>query len=355
MSLYRIRMRSTVEQFDLENGTIVLVPATGDSDFLIRPPNEVERYLLSRLQAPVDPTELQNELVARFGVERKVVQSYVETLWQKCLLAIESCERKLEEQDLVRFDRQLAYFESIDQLGIDAAVMQWQLKRSKVFILGCGGLGSLAAVELCAAGVGSFVLADDDLVELHNLNRQIVFGEDSIGKKKVDVLDDELCRRNSMVSVRKFDKRIESSECLDHLIGDVDFLLLAGDEPPDRLPRIVDSVCAQRGIPFLSISSVPPIVRVGPLFLGERGVRWESFEEKLRSAYPRYDTHMAYSALVGSRAAATSWSMSIAVGFAVREVVGYLTNVGVSTEEGYFLVDTDAFGIERKTLGSSEL
>lgn len=345
-----IRLRSTVEVFDLDDGTIMVVPATGRSDFRIAPPNEIERYLLERLKEPVYLKELYDEVEHRFCLGGAVVDAYVEVLRKKRLIVDELPERKLDRYELVRFDRQLAYFESVELKGEDASVLQARLKSSKVLVFGCGGLGSLAAVELAAAGVGSLVLVDDDVVDLSNLSRQIVFCEEDIGKKKVAVLEDEILRRNSTVSVHKCDMRVGSAEELAPLMDGVDFLLLAGDEPPDLIPRIVDSVCARFEGPYLSISSVPPVVRVGPLFVGVRRTRWDSFERRLRSIDPTYDAHIGYSARFASASGATVWSMSIAVGFAVRELIGYLTNIGVSTESAYFLIDSDLLRIEKREL-----
>ena len=61
------------------------------------------------------------------------------------------------------------------------------LQKSTVGIAGCGGLGSNAAVSLVRAGIGKLILADHDVVEESNLNRQYYFQSD-IGKKKVEAL-----------------------------------------------------------------------------------------------------------------------------------------------------------------------
>jgi sulfur carrier protein ThiS adenylyltransferase len=69
--------------------------------------------------------------------------------------------------------------------------MTERLQRAVVGVAGCGGLGSNAAVALTRAGVGRLILADADLVEASNLNRQHFFQVD-IGRPKVEALADHL-------------------------------------------------------------------------------------------------------------------------------------------------------------------
>jgi sulfur carrier protein ThiS adenylyltransferase len=75
-----------------------------------------------------------------------------------------------------------------------------RLTNSTVAVAGCGGLGSNAAIALARAGVGHVVLADNDCVELSNLNRQYFFLED-VGKYKVEVLAMRLKSINPKVAV----------------------------------------------------------------------------------------------------------------------------------------------------------
>ena len=64
---------------------------------------------------------------------------------------------------------------------------QQALLRARVLIVGMGGLGNPLAQYLAAAGVGTLGLVDDDCVDLSNLQRQILFGTQDIGARKVDV------------------------------------------------------------------------------------------------------------------------------------------------------------------------
>jgi len=81
----------------------------------------------------------------------------------------------LSQLELERYDRQLKI------IGVEG---QEKLKKSRVLVVGAGGLGSPVLLYLAAAGVGELVVVDDGLVELSNLNRQILYRTSDIGKPK---------------------------------------------------------------------------------------------------------------------------------------------------------------------------
>src|SRR3989442_15564168 len=69
---------------------------------------------------------------------------------------------------------------------------QRKLKRSSVLVVGLGGLGIPAAVYLASAGVGWVGIVDSDLVEVSNLQRQFIFSEADLGRRKVDAAEEKL-------------------------------------------------------------------------------------------------------------------------------------------------------------------
>ena len=81
------------------------------------------------------------------------------------------------------------------------------LGRSTVGIAGCGGLGSNAAVALARAGIGTLIIADHDIVEESNLNRQHYFQSD-IGKRKVTALAKHLKAINPQIKIKAVKKRL---------------------------------------------------------------------------------------------------------------------------------------------------
>ena len=88
------------------------------------------------------------------------------------------------------------------------------LKTKTVGIAGCGGLGSNCAVALARVGIGRLVIADFDLVEIGNLNRQFYF-IDQVGMLKVSALKENLIRINPEVRINAFDIRLCQSDIIE--------------------------------------------------------------------------------------------------------------------------------------------
>ena len=93
---------------------------------------------------------------------------------------------------LLRYQRQI----TLEGFGIAA---QEQLTKAKVLVIGAGGLGCPILQYLTAVGVGHLGVADFDTVGYSNLNRQILFGQDDLGKSKVEIVEDKLKALNNLV------------------------------------------------------------------------------------------------------------------------------------------------------------
>ena len=78
---------------------------------------------------------------------------------------------------------------------------QEKLKKARVLVVGAGGLGSPVLQYLAAAGVGKLGIIDDDMVSLSNLQRQILYNVDDIGKPKVDAAQKRLKALNPEIDI----------------------------------------------------------------------------------------------------------------------------------------------------------
>lgn len=126
---------------------------------------------------------------------------------------------------------------------------QRKLRAAKVTIVGAGGIGSPAIQYLAAAGVGTLVVIDDDVVDLSNLQRQTLFGEADIGKSKVAAAAEAVGRLNPGVHLTKFDRRIDADNARTLLAG-ADVVLDGCDNFVTRL-AVADAAFALR-IPLVS-------------------------------------------------------------------------------------------------------
>jgi sulfur carrier protein ThiS adenylyltransferase len=106
------------------------------------------------------------------------------------------------------------------------------LQKAVIGIAGCGGLGSNAAVALVRAGIGKLILADFDVVEESNLNRQYFFQAD-IGKNKVDALAQHLMSINSLLQLTLVNKQISASD-VPIIFRNADILIEAFDRAESK-------------------------------------------------------------------------------------------------------------------------
>lgn len=100
--------------------------------------------------------------------------------------------------------------------GVDG---QKSLVDARVAIVGVGGLGCPAALYLAAAGVGSLTLIDSDSVSITNLHRQVLFGPDDVGARKVDAAARRLAVSAPWTAVTAVDARLSASDAVEALEG----------------------------------------------------------------------------------------------------------------------------------------
>ena len=105
---------------------------------------------------------------------------------------------------------------------------QQKIREAKVLVIGAGGLGSPAALYLAAAGVGTLGLADGDVVDLSNLQRQILHTTNSIGKPKVESGQTMLSALNPDVNLTLYTEHVNASS-ISSLIQNYDIVLDGSD------------------------------------------------------------------------------------------------------------------------------
>ena len=126
---------------------------------------------------------------------------------------------------------------------------QQALSRARVLIVGAGGVGAPAALYLAAAGVGTLGLVDDDAVALSNLQRQVLFSTDDVGRPKVGDAAARLAGLNPGVAVRTWRERLTAENSL-RLIGEHDVVIDGTDDFATR--HIVNAACVAAGKPLIS-------------------------------------------------------------------------------------------------------
>ncbi|HEX9022221.1 MAG TPA: molybdopterin-synthase adenylyltransferase MoeB [Geobacteraceae bacterium] len=124
---------------------------------------------------------------------------------------------------------------------------QKKLLDSKVMVIGAGGLGSPIALYLAAAGVGTIGIADSDVVELSNLQRQIAHQTGNIGQPKVNSIRERMEAINPDVRVDTHHVRIEAANILSVISG-YDFIIDATDNFAAKF--LINDACVFSGTPY---------------------------------------------------------------------------------------------------------
>lgn len=152
---------------------------------------------------------------------------------------------------------------------------QRRLAAARVLVLGAGGLGSAAVLYLAAAGVGTIGIADDDVVELTNLQRQILHGTADVGRTKVSSAVEAVARVNPAVRVEPVAQRV-TADTADTLVAAYDVVLDGTDNFPTRYA--VNDACARAGVPLVWAS----VLR----FDAQVAVWWAGHGPCLRCVFP---------------------------------------------------------------------
>jgi adenylyltransferase/sulfurtransferase len=125
---------------------------------------------------------------------------------------------------------------------------QGRLLDARVLCIGAGGLGSPAIQYLAAAGVGHLGIADDDVVERSNLQRQVIHGDDDVGRPKVASARDFVAGQNPDVTVEPHETRV-TVDNVEELVADYDLVVDGSDNFATRY--LVNDACTLAGVPFV--------------------------------------------------------------------------------------------------------
>ncbi len=133
----------------------------------------------------------------------------------------------------------------LPQVGVEG---QRRLEAARVLMIGAGGLGSPAAYYLAAAGVGTLRIADDDVVDRSNLQRQILHTESSIGTPKVESAARTLSALNPRTAIEPVAERVGSAN-VERLLEGVDVVVDGADNFPARY--LLNDACVKLGKPLV--------------------------------------------------------------------------------------------------------
>lgn len=147
---------------------------------------------------------------------------------------------ELSSQQIERYSRHIM----LNQIGLTG---QKKLMMSKVLIIGTGGLGSPCAMYLAAAGVGTIGIADADVVDLSNLQRQIIHSTNNLGREKVQSAKETILSINPDVTVKTYNIYVNDVN-IAKIIEEYDFIVDCTDNFTSKF--LISDACVLAKKPF---------------------------------------------------------------------------------------------------------
>ena len=152
----------------------------------------------------------------------------------------------MNDDQLLRYSRHIL----LDEIGIEG---QQRLLDAHVLVVGAGGLGSPVALYLAASGVGHITIADHDVVDLTNLQRQIAHTTSRVGQAKVDSATQAMLALNPDVRVTALARQLDANQ-LDALVPTVQVVVDCCDNFATR--QAVNTACVRHKVPLVSGAAI---------------------------------------------------------------------------------------------------
>ncbi|UFJ42860.1 ThiF family adenylyltransferase [Brevibacillus humidisoli] len=197
---------------------------------------------------------IHNELLLKYReLDLEDVQEAIDELNTLGFIENESfgTQNSLTDRQRERYKANVRYFSFFTDAHYSPYAVQEKLLQTRVTVLGMGAFGSSILVNLTGLGFGHIRILDFDTVELSNLNRQFMFKEGDIGRKKIEVAQTFVNEFNSDLAIETLSVQLRSVDEIRTAIQGSDLVLLAADQPFVILQRMVNQACVELGIPLI--------------------------------------------------------------------------------------------------------
>lgn len=218
--------------------------------------------------------------------------------------------KELSDRELEFYSRQIV----LKEIGYSG---QLKLKNSKVCIVGLGGLGSPAAFQLAALGVGHLRLVDYDIVELSNLHRQYIYDLNFLGYPKVEAAAKRLRELNPNIEIEPYPLSL-NTDTAEEIISGVDVILDGLDSMTPRYA--LNRACQKLRVPYVFGAAIMTFGTVSTIIPGVTPCL-ECFQGNLE------DDVLPKCAVVGVHPSILSVIASIEVSEALRILLGKKPNL----------------------------
>ncbi|MFJ2379494.1 ThiF family adenylyltransferase [Pseudomonas protegens] len=247
----KIRTNRGMRFFSYEDSIRISYPHFHDAFSISNTDNKIGQ-LLEHANNPIDISDLKSFCQRELGASSSEASEVISLLMSHNILLSNWKEN--------RYDRHLLYY---SLSGLEPTIAQEKVQKSKVGVIGVGGIGSNVAALLAAGGVGEIYISDDDRVEASNLTRTIMYRESSVGKSKTAELANSITQLNLETRVIELVRPF----CQEHLnefvehFKNCDLIILSADTPD------VYKLASKLNKPLLGAGYIDRVGIVGPLLL----------------------------------------------------------------------------------------
>lgn len=359
MELIKPRLKPS-HAVTMTDGGDVAIGELGKNSYVVRRPPREFVDLLLLLDGTRTFPRIMRALQRSHDVSEDDVRTTIKKLSEARLLDDGArVSATLSSVEIERYDRQQLQFSAYDDQGQPGFFYQEHIKSQTVCILGMGGWGTWMSLNLALAGFGNLRLVDADQVELSNLNRQVLYDDESIGQAKVDAAKSSIQRINPHVAVETFQEFIEPDPAqVERVVRGSDMICLCWANQSHFVngtaEEVVHEVAFRKQIPILEMAGDPFDIAIGPLYLNNgtspclRCVRpkmqqiwWDTDEtiSELRKVNARssplrkvnaWQSAPSLSAIAGI---AANEALSLASGYSTPGLVGRRLNISLQTYE----------------------
>lgn len=246
-------------------------------------------YILRESKDIYDVIFTGTRKIKKFAVDslvKKIIYSLSKPLSEEILYSslsnfekpkIDSCLDSLENFGIIRrydegninkrYEKQILFIDELTKSWNETLKLQKKIEDSKIAVFGVGGIGTWIINGLHQMGVGEIRAIDPDKITEDNLNRQLFFNSNDIGKYKVDIIKQKLPDAN----IKIFKKRISTEESLEEILEGTTFLVNCADDPSvSETTKIIDFYASKKGISYcvaggynLHLGMIGPIIVPG--------------------------------------------------------------------------------------------
>lgn len=243
--------------------------------------DNLTKDLIDLMKFPSDLSEISQKMNARYDPNNVSL----------CLNALKNAgilEIYDSKDSNNRYTRQIAFINELTNSWEETLALQEKLQNSTLAVFGIGGIGTWIVNGLNQIGIGKIRISDPDIISVSNLNRQLFFSTEDVGKYKVDVIKERLVDTD----IYSWKKTVSPTENLEEIVQGCDFLVNCADSPSvAETTRVISKYATKFNIPYSVAGGYNMhLGMIGPIIVPGKTACFDCFLEHQKENDPLGDT-----------------------------------------------------------------